>query len=362
MELRKRKTLLDLDRLPTQKELREFFLANDWTARKPYDFDEWSQEKIEDKSYSESIFNKIWHKISRKHGQKAAPRCYTQDYPPEVLRSSVSDIVNGSVAEMVNEHPDVVRSIFDSLSDDFLSGGLETVKAVMTGQETENPQALTEDDVAKVDRFVDNAMDTLMNTVDYDNLVQVCREFGTPEDFSDIKTNYPRNEFEEKYNHTKAKTKVTFSTPTMLWMLSASMDKTKYMKQSGKSRYTKRFVDDMQIYYKNIGIGSIASMSQVQRVLLQDRFDFSVISQIAFFLNMTVDELTAPDLTNQQINQEQRSHYIKDREPIDLSAYDEKIAPILERLAHDIYIGVASATGRPERVSEKLIYVRLWTD
>lgn len=212
MELRKRKTLLDLDRLPTQKELREFFLANDWTARKPYDFDEWSQEKIEDKSYSESIFNKIWHKISRKHGQKAAPRCYTQDYPPEVLKSSVSDIVNGSVAEMVNEHPDVVRSIFDSLSDDFLSGGLETVKAVMTGQEIENPQALTEDDIAKVDRFVDNAMDTLMNTVDYDNLVQVCREFGTPEDFSDIKTNYPRNEFEEKYNHTKAKTKVTFST------------------------------------------------------------------------------------------------------------------------------------------------------
>lgn len=212
MEPRKRKTLLDLDRLPTQKELREFFLANDWTARKPFDFDKWNQEKIEDKSYSESIFNKIWHKISRKHGQKAAPRCYTQDYPPEVLRSSVSDIVNGSVAEMVNEHPDVVRSIFDSLSDDFLSGGFATVKAVMTGQETENPQALTEDDIAKVDRFVDNAMDTLMNTVDYDNLVRVCREFGTPEDFSDIKTNYPRNEFEEKYNHTKAKTKVTFST------------------------------------------------------------------------------------------------------------------------------------------------------
>lgn len=212
MELRKRKTLLDLDRLPTQKELREFFLANDWTARKPYDFDEWSQEKIEDKSYLESIFNKIWHKISRKHGQKAAPRCYTRDYPPEVLRSSVSDIVNGSVAEMVNEHPDVVRSIFDSFSDDFLSGGLATVKAVMTGQEIENPQALKEDDIAKIDRFVDNAMDTLMNTVDYDNLVQVCREFGTPEDFSDIKTNYPRNEFEEKYNHTKAKTKGTFST------------------------------------------------------------------------------------------------------------------------------------------------------
>ena len=212
MEPRKRKTLLDLDRLPTQKELREFFLANDWSSRKPYVFDEWSQEKIEDKSYSESIFNKIWHKISRNHGQKASPKCYTKDYPPEVLRSNVSDIVNGSVAEMVNEHPDVVQSIFDSLSDDFLSGGLQTVKAVMTGQEIENPQALTEEDVAKVDRFVDNAMDTLMKTVDYDTLVQVCREFGAPEDFSDIKTNFPRTEFEEKYDHKKAKTKVTYST------------------------------------------------------------------------------------------------------------------------------------------------------
>jgi hypothetical protein len=124
----------------------------------------------------------------------------------------VSDIVSGSVTEMVNAHPEVVQSIFDNLSDEFLSGGLQTVKAVMTGQEIDNPQALTEEDIAKVDRFVDNAMDTLMTTVDYDNLVQVCREFGAPEDFSDIKTNYPRNEFEEKYNHTKAKTKVTFST------------------------------------------------------------------------------------------------------------------------------------------------------
>ncbi len=212
MDPRKRKTLLDLNRFPTQKELREFFLANDWSARKPYDFDKWSQEKIEDKNYSESIFNKIWHKISRKHGQKASPMCYTKNYPPEVLRSNVSDIVSGSVTEMVNAHPDVVQSIFDSLSDDFMSGGLETVKAIMTGQEIDNPQALTEEDIAKVDRFVDNAMDTLMTTVDYDNLVQVCREFGAPEDFSDIKTNYPRNEFEEKFDHKKAKTKVNYST------------------------------------------------------------------------------------------------------------------------------------------------------
>ena len=52
MEPRKRETLLDLDRLPTQQELREYFLKHDWTAREPYDFDKWKQEKIEDKHYS----------------------------------------------------------------------------------------------------------------------------------------------------------------------------------------------------------------------------------------------------------------------------------------------------------------------
>ena len=224
MEPRKRKTLLDLDILPTQKELREFFLANDWSARKPYDFDEWSQEKIEDKSYSESIFNKIWHKISKKHGQKASPRCYTKDYPPEVLRSNVSDIVSGSVTEMVNEYPEVVQSIFDNLSDEFLSGGLQTVKAVMTGQKIDNPQALTEEDIAKVDRFVDNAMDTLMKTVDYDTLVQVCREFGAPEDFQTSKRIIPVMTLKKNTTTPKQKRRSLFQLllPTMLWMLNES--------------------------------------------------------------------------------------------------------------------------------------------
>lgn len=211
MEPRKIETLLDLDRLPTQQELREYFLKHDWTPRKPYSFSKWNQEKIEDKHYSENIFNRIWHKISRKHGQKASPKCYTEEYPPEVLRNGVSDIVNGTVAEMINEHPEVVKSIFDNLPDDFLSGGLSTVKDLMTGQEIDEPQALAEDDIAKVDSLVDNAMDTLMTAVDYDGLIKVCREVGAPEDFSDLVTNYPRTEFEEKYDHKKAMTKVLYS-------------------------------------------------------------------------------------------------------------------------------------------------------
>ncbi len=138
-----------------------------------------------------------------------------------------------------------------------------------------------------------------------------------------------------------------------------AMSKTKYLKKSGKSRYTKKFVDDMQLYYQNVSFSGVASMSQVQRVLLQDRFDFSVICQIAFFLDISFDELTAPTLTNEQIMQEQQSHYMKDKPPMDWEAYDEETAPLLEDIARAIYDGTASETGRPERVSEKIIYREL---
>ena len=84
-----------MDKLPTREEMREFFRANDWTARKPYDFNEWEQDKIEVKNYVQGIFNNIWDKEGRNFGQKSPPVCYTKDYPPEVLKKAIGDIVSG---------------------------------------------------------------------------------------------------------------------------------------------------------------------------------------------------------------------------------------------------------------------------
>ena len=137
------------------------------------------------------------------------------------------------------------------------------------------------------------------------------------------------------------------------------MSKTEYMKSSGKTRYTKRLADDMKTYYEKIGLPDIASMYQVQRVILGNRFDFNVICQIAFYLGLSVNELTEPDITAVQIEREKNSHFMKDRPPLDWKAYDNETAPILERLARDIYDGMASEIGRPERVTEKIIYREL---
>lgn len=134
------------------------------------------------------------------------------------------------------------------------------------------------------------------------------------------------------------------------------MSRTKYLKQSGRSRYTKMLADDMSEFYRNMGICSVASVYQIQRILLGSLSEFSAICQIAFFLGMKPEELTASSLTEEQIKQEQDSHYMRNTAPIDWDMLDRETAPILEKFVRAVYDGTANENGRPERVSEKLVY------
>ena len=127
-------------------------------------------------------------------------------------------------------------------------------------------------------------------------------------------------------------------------------------KLSGRSRYAKMFVDDINEFYRNMGVCNIASMYQIQRALLEGGVDFSVVCQIAFFVGMKPEKLTAPSLTIEQIKWEQDSHYMKDAAPVDWELLDMETAPVLEKFAKDVYDGTANENGRPERVSETLVY------
>lgn len=102
-----------------------------------------------------------------------------------------------------------------------------------------------------------------------------------------------------------------------------------------------------------MGLHSIASMSQIQRVLLGEQYDFSVVCQIAFFLGMTTEELTDTVLLAGHGQREGK----RDVSPVDWGRLDRETAPALEALAEAVYIG--SYYGRPERVSERLAYREL---
>lgn len=136
-----------------------------------------------------------------------------------------------------------------------------------------------------------------------------------------------------------------------------AMADTQYITSTGKTRFTKRLADDIKTFYESIGVCNIASIHQIQRVLLGDRFDFSVICQIAFYLSISIKDLTASEITKAQIEKEQATHYMKDKTPLDWQTLDDELSPVLEETVRDIYNG--SAAVRPERVSERLIYREL---
>lgn len=135
------------------------------------------------------------------------------------------------------------------------------------------------------------------------------------------------------------------------------MKDTEYMKSTGNSRYMTKFVDDMTRFYEKIELNEIASISRIQKTLLTGRgYDFSLVCQLAFFLNMKPEELTYPKLSEEQIKQEEESHYIKNRDISDWDEYDKENVERFEEFCNAIYNGSLSNNGRPERVSERMIY------
>ena len=135
-----------------------------------------------------------------------------------------------------------------------------------------------------------------------------------------------------------------------------AMKDTEYMKSTGKCRYMTKFVSDMTSFYEQIELNEIASIGRIQKTLLSgERYDFSLTCQIGFFLNMASEELTAPQLSEEQIRVEKESHYIKGKTTPDWKEYDNKMSLAIEAVAADIYSGAADSMGKPEKVTEKFI-------
>ena len=131
---------------------------------------------------------------------------------------------------------------------------------------------------------------------------------------------------------------------------------TDYISKKHTTKYTKKLTEDLQTFYADMGLSEIASMSQIQRLWFGKRFDFSVVCQIAYFIGMSVEDLTHSELSTEQIETERKTHYMIDKQPIKWNELDNETAPKLEIFAQAVYNGTASSIGRPERVSEKMVY------
>lgn len=178
--------LLHLDRTPTLEELQEHFREHDFSAAaiRDIDYDTMPDDEVEFLEYIKGFMDEHWEAHSQEMGLSSTNN-YGKDNPLIAMRDNLEDLVSTTVLELLTEKQDTAAKILEQY---FSDPDLEQ----------------------KVDNFLHNAVGTTMQVMDYPRLVQVMKEIPTYEDFNhDNKNNRPRIDFHRKWEHSRAKIKVT---------------------------------------------------------------------------------------------------------------------------------------------------------
>ena len=180
---KKKKTLLDLNRVPTLDELRAYFKENDFSAATyiDIDYDKMDAESVEALEYIKGLVEEKWEPLSREMGLKSDSSYYGKENPLIAMRDNMENLVAGGVMKLLNEKPEMVAEILDHFSQD--------------------------PDVEKhADAFLNNAVKTMMEVMNYEELAQVVQNNAAYEDFNHDKfNNYRSKDFDRKWNHTRSK-------------------------------------------------------------------------------------------------------------------------------------------------------------
>ena len=142
----KKKTLLDLDRVPTLDELRAFFRENDFSAAAymDIDYEKLDADTVEALEYIKGMMDEHWEPLSREMGRKASSCYYGKDNPLIAMRDNMENLVASGVLKLLEEHPERAAEILmefthdpniEQNADAFLHNAVETLMQVMNYEE-----------------------------------------------------------------------------------------------------------------------------------------------------------------------------------------------------------------------------------
>jgi hypothetical protein len=191
-----------------------------------------------------------WEPLSREMGLKSDSSYYGKDNPLIIMRDNMENLVAGGVMKLLTEKPDLAAEILASYMDD--------------------------PDVEKhAADFLNNAVKTVMQVMDYEEMAQTVQENAAYDDFNHDKfSNYRSKDFDRKCNHTRAK----IETVSLNEMESAVNDE-------GKSAPMQ--VADKSVNVEDEVIANLSgdnfweSMSKDDRILLRMRMGGKTQQEIA---------------------------------------------------------------------------------
>ena len=174
--------LLNKDTI-TLDDLREQLRKNDFTTFPIKDTEEYSTEEQEAHSYIANLMDEKWQENARKMGQKHPSSCYSKDFPTELLRDRLENLVSDNVMAILNDE-NAFNNIMESIVNPALEAG------------------------ANGDEYLNNTVSALMKTVDFESLLSLSQKLSDDDDFNGIKAqNFPKIDHERKWNHSRSKMK-----------------------------------------------------------------------------------------------------------------------------------------------------------
>lgn len=178
-----KKDLLTMDRLPTLGELKEFFKSNDWTTAKIDDPAKRTPKEQAEIEYTAKLMDKKFEELARKKGRNSAARYYGVDNPLIALQNNTEDLVASAVVKIANN---------DELTD-----------AILSQFDFSDP-----DIDKKADNFLNNAVNTILDVMEYEKLAEIVRLNSDEQDFNDkVANNYRLKDHVRRWEHTKDKKK-----------------------------------------------------------------------------------------------------------------------------------------------------------
>ena len=202
------RSLLDKEGAPTEEEMREYFIKNDYTTAKS-DFDVSKVSQAQAKLYmkAKKFFLAAWLKQQEKMGGKGSLKNFSNDHPLKLMEQKDEELIVGAVGKILGDeeqYTQIIDTFFDQMQPQFMVGFNAYAASV-----NKSVDDLTDDEIEMVtgkvaDAFYNTMMELLMKSQGIPEVINLTKKVvnQTHQDFPEG-NNYRKTDFQRAFYHTR---------------------------------------------------------------------------------------------------------------------------------------------------------------
>lgn len=202
------RSLLDKEGAPTEEEMREYFIKNDYTmAKSNFDVSRVSQAQAKLYMKAKKFFLAAWLKQQEAMGGEASLKNFSDNYPLKLMEQKDEELIVGAVGKILGDEEQYVQIIdtfFDQMQPQFMVGFNAYAASV-----NKNVDDLTDDEIEMVtgmvaDAFYETMMELLMKSQGIPEVINLTKKVvnQTHQDFPEG-NNYRKTDFQRAFYHTR---------------------------------------------------------------------------------------------------------------------------------------------------------------